>query len=153
LDAFLTGDAVTGQGVTHRHEDSLMIASRGHGANTINTSRKAADNSGTKSAIAVSSIVESLEEDESGWVRRLLGSDVITQRLDGDVAVTNDIAALKLLRCRVVRVIRVGERSSDEVEDSDVNVEIGVGRKVLAGGRAQDDCGNHVLGRWDISHD
>jgi hypothetical protein len=82
------------------HQHWLMVGSRAHGANTVESSRKTRDSS-LEITIAVTGIVNTLEKFEDSRVRRtsrIQGVDL----LDSDVSVTNDLTTLESLRCGIV---------------------------------------------------
>lgn len=116
-----------------------MVSGRSHGADTVDTSRETTSNIGLQTTISVSGIVDTLEEGELRWVRRLLSVDVITERLDGDMGMTNDLTTLQRLRGGIVGVIRVRESTSLKVVDLQLDLEVLVCLNILHSLRALND--------------
>lgn len=137
---------------TYGHENGLMVGRRGHGANTVDTCGKTTGNSSRETAVSITLIVDTLKEGEGGWIG-WGGCIEGTDGLNSDVSVADDIATLKFLGSTVVRCIGVGEGASYEVENLDIDGEIGVGVEVVARSRVGDDGGDHVSVGGDIAHD
>jgi len=76
----------------------------------------------------------------------------LTDFLNSDVSVANDLAALEFLGCAIVGNVRVCEGASDEVEDLDVNCEVGVSFEVVTRAGVGDDGRDHVGVGGDITH-
>lgn len=66
---------------------------------------------------------------------------------------TNDLSAIKRLRSGIIGVCRVGEGTGYEIGDLHLDGESGIGSNVLAWLRSENNGGNHICGRWNISHD
>ena len=129
-----------------------MVSCCRHGADTIVTSWETAGDSRGEETCTVTSIVDTLEESEGNWVWCSSGSQVVTKSLDGNVSVANDDPVLQRLRSSVVGNIRVGERSSCDICDLELNVEGLIGWQILAWLRVQDDGGDHVGLCGEITH-
>lgn len=69
------------------------------------------------------------------------------------MGMTNDLSAPKLLRGGIVSGCRVGESADLEISNLHLEGESGIGRNVLASLRTGNNGGNHIYGRWNISHD
>ena len=134
---------------TYRHDDWLMVGSGSHGAAAVATSSKTTLNLSGKQAIAVTGIVDALEESEFLRVGRV----VALCDLAGDVSVANDSAVLQCLRGRVVGCVGIGEGTSFQVVDLDVNGERLVGLDVVAVRGVLEERRDHVAGAGDFTHD
>ncbi len=130
-----------------------MVRGRAHGAASVVTSRETTTNGSCETALAVSSVINTLEEDEGGWVRRSGGVKAVAEGLTGDVSVANDVATLEGLRSSIVGNIGVGEGTGHEVGDLDSDAEVRVGWNGLTGLREGHDGGDHVRAGGDIAHD
>lgn len=130
-----------------------MVRSAGHGADPVETSRETSGDIGREQSLTVSVIVDTLEEGKGLWVGRSAGCEVIPEVLDGDVSMTDDVAALKSLRSSVVGVGGVGEGTRDQVLGLDLDAESGVGVNVLTGRRKDDNRRDHVVVGGDVTHD
>jgi hypothetical protein len=130
-----------------------MVGCRVHGADTVESSGETSSDSSFEEAIAVAIIVDTLEEVECLWVWAVGGSQVIAKILDGNVAMTNDVAALQVLWCGVVSGLSIGERASNQVGDLYLNVESLVGSNVFVVSREEDNRRDHVVVRRDLAHD
>lgn len=76
----------------------------------------------------------------------------VTQGLDSNVSMPNDLPALKCLRSGVIGVCRVGERTGLEVGNLDLDVESGIGGNILTRLGRDNDGGYHICSGWDITH-
>ena len=130
-----------------------MIGRAGHGADSVEAGGKTGSDVGRKQACTVSIVVDTLEESESLRVGRSAWCQVVTQILDGDVSVTDDIAALEFLRSRVIGVSGIGEGTGDQVLRLDGDAERRVGVNVLAWCREDNDRRDHVIVGRNITHD
>lgn len=62
------GAVILGSSLGDGHEDGLMVGGRGHGADTVEASGKTASDNSLQASVAISSIVDSLEEGKGvGW--------------------------------------------------------------------------------------
>lgn len=139
--------------LSDRHENRLVVGSTGHGADTVVTSGKTTSNRGAQASIAVARVVDTLEEGELRGIQRLVRGEGVAQVLDGDVSVANHVASVsKLLRSRVVGVVGVSEGAQVHVCDLDVDIEVLVRLRLLAGHRACDDGRSHVVLRGNLTH-
>ena len=138
----------------NRHENKLMVGRGSHSANAVVASGKPPSDSRREPAIAITCIVNSLEECELSGIERSRRVQGVAEILDSDVGVADDLTTLKLLGSRVVGVIGVGEGSSNEVGHLNFDIEGRVGRDgITALCRECDYGGDHVVFGGDISHD
>ena len=121
-----------------------MVGGGIHCADTIETGGQTSGDSSLKKTCAISVVVDTLEEGEGLRVRSLLGRQISAEILNSDVAMANDLAALKFLRSSVVGSERIGEGSSNQVRKLDLNVELLVGSDILSGAGEENDCRDHV---------
>lgn len=139
--------------LSNRHQNRLVVGRASNGADTVVSGGQAASNGGFELSVAVSGIVDALEEGECGSVRRIGGSQGVANILADDVGVANDEAtAAQLLRCRIVGVVRVGESTQLHVLDLHSNVEVRVGFRLLAREGAGDDGRRHLGLCWYVAH-
>jgi len=138
--------------LSDRHDNRLMVGGRGDRASTVVTGRETSLERGSEKTIAVTSVVDTLEESKVLSIRRVVG--VVTHVLDGDMGVANDVASLKRLRGSVVGVVRVGERTGLQVGDlhGEVNLLVFLDALFVVLG-AGEDRRNHVTNGRNISHD
>lgn len=69
------------------------------------------------------------------------------------MGMTNDLPAAKCLRSGIVGGCRVGEGTGNEIGNLHLDGESGIGSNVFARLRRDNNGGNHICGRWYISHD
>lgn len=143
----------SGSLITYRHQHGLVVTGRGHGTHAVDAGRQTVGDNGRKTAVSVSCIVDALEEGERGRVRGSLSGDVVPERLDRHVGVTDDLAAGKGLRSGVVGLLGVCEGARDEVLHLECHVEGLVGWQILSRGWVGDDRGDHVVGTGNVAHD
>jgi len=138
--------------LSDRHDNRLMVGGRGDRASTVVTGRETSLERGSEKTIAVTSVVDTLEESKVLSIRRVVG--VVTHVLDGDMGVANDVASLKRLRGSVVGVVRVGERTGLQVGDlyGEVNLLVFLDALFVVLG-AGEDRRDHVTNGRNISHD
>ena len=130
-----------------------MVGGTRHGADAVVASGKTAVNDCLKVTLAVSGIVDTLEEGKLLGIKRLLGVEAVARVLDGDVGVADDLAlAIELLRGTVVCAGGVGEGTKLHVLELDLDVESGLGLDDIAVLGVYDDGGDHVVNTGDISH-
>ena len=129
-----------------------MVGGRIHGANTISTSRETVGDNSLKKTLAVSIIVDTLEEGKYLRIRGRGSSDITVQILNGNMAMTNNIATLHLLGRGVVGSQGIGENAGDQVRDLYLDVELSVGCKILARTGEDDDRADHVIVGGDVTH-
>jgi hypothetical protein len=89
---------VLGPTLSDRHDDRLMIAGGSHGTGTVIAGRKTSCKICAEQALAISSIVDALEEDKVLRVEGLRRVWVATQVLNSDVGVADDLPTLQCLR-------------------------------------------------------
>jgi len=110
-----------------------VVGSRSHGAEAIVASGETAINSGGQESLAVTSVVDTLEEDELLGIEGLGRVGFTAEILDRDVSVSDDLATtIDVLRSRVVGIVRIGEGARCQVCRLDVHVEALVLGKVVA---------------------
>jgi len=138
--------------LSNGHDNRLMVGGRGDRASTVVTGRETSLERGSEKTIAVTSVVDTLEESKVLSIRRVVG--VVTHVLDGDMGVANDVASLKRLRGSVVGVVRVGERTGLQVGDlhGEVNLLVFLDALFVVLG-AGEDRRDHVTNGRNISHD
>lgn len=87
-----------------------MVRRRGHGANTVITSRESTSHGSLEQAVSITSVVDAFEEGELGGVRGRRGGEAVAKVLYADVGVTDDLSRrVEVLGCGVVGTGRVGE--------------------------------------------
>lgn len=129
---------------TYGHHDGLVVAGSGHGADTIDACGQSTFNVYAETTVAISDIIQALEEDEFVGLGGNWGLDIASQRLDSDMGVANDFAVFQLLWSGIVGVLGVGEGTGNQVVDLDINVEIGLWFQILAGFGGDDNGRDHV---------
>jgi hypothetical protein len=120
------------------HEDRLMVGSGGHSAASVVTGGETLSKDSGEQSIAVSSVVDTLEEGECVSCRRCGTVDVLSEILHGEMGVADDLATLELLRSGVVGVVRICEGSSHKVGNLSGESDLSVRSNDLAVGRAGD---------------
>lgn len=135
------------------HQDRLVVGGTCHGADAVVASGQTARDGRGEGALAVAGVVDTLEEGELGRVRGRAGVLRVAHVLDGDVGVPDDGAArAELLGGRVVGAVGVGEGTQVHVGDLDGDVEVLIGRGLLAGDGAGDDSRDHLGLRGHVTH-
>ena len=124
-----------------------MIACTDQGANSIEPGNKATWDFCFQEALAVSGVIDTLKEGEGGWVRGTRRIQGISQVLEGDVAVPDDLAiSVQILRGVVVGECWVREEAGVEALCLDSDGEGGAGSNRLAKLGFEDNSRNHVRG-------
>lgn len=125
-----------------------MVLGGGQGADTEVTSGKTTSDISGQETLSVTSVVDTLEEGELGWVRRSGGVERVTQILNSDVGVSDNLAlAVELLRSSVVGGIGVGESTSLQILSLNSDCEVLLGLDVVAVLGECENRGDHgVLG-------
>lgn len=135
------------------HKDRLMVGRTCHGADTVVSSRQATSDRRRQLALAVASIVDTLEESKLGRIRRRGGILRATHVLNGNVRVADDVATgAELLGRGVVRAVRVGEGAQLHIGDLNGDVEVLVRRGRVVGERVDDDGRDHVRRGGHLAH-
>lgn len=148
------GAVILGTSLGNRHENGLMVGGTGHRANAVIASGETARDSGGEDTLTIALVVDTLEEDKLLGAGRVLGSEVVSEVLDGDVGMTDDAAlAIQILRSRVVRLLRVGERTGRQVLRVDDNVKRLVFLDRLPGLGVLDDRSDHAVNARNPAHD
>ena len=130
-----------------------MVGGTDHGADTVVAGRETAGDGGLELAVAVTGIVDTLEEDELRGVGGVVRVQGVAEILDGNVGVTDDLAgAVEILGRGVVGGVRVGEGAGREVAHLDGDVELLVGLDVLVVLGVLEDGRHHVVLRGDLAH-
>jgi hypothetical protein len=137
--------------LSNGHENWLMVAGRSHGADTVATGRKTLGEIGRKSTLAVTSVVDTLEEGKRLGIRGV--GRGIAHVLDGDVGVADDFASIERLRRGIVGNVGVGERSGLKVGNLHGELDGLVRSNLVAVLGVREDRRDHVGRRGDISHD
>lgn len=78
-----------------------MVGGGAHSANAVESSRETRGDSSLEIAIAIAVVIDTLEEFEGSWVRRV-GRVQGFELLDSDVGVANNFTTLKGLRGGIV---------------------------------------------------
>jgi hypothetical protein len=94
------------------HEHELMVRRRRQRADAIVASWKPPCDRRLEQAIAVSCVIDALEESELCGIERFFRIQSIAKILDRDVSVADDFASLELLWCGIVGLVGVGEGTS-----------------------------------------
>lgn len=130
-----------------------MVGGRCHGAEAVVASRETTVDSGREKPLAVTSVVDTLEEGKLGGIERRGRVLRVASVLDGNVGVANDVsAAIQILRSGIVGGVRVGECTRGEVDHLNRDIEVRVGLNSVAILGAGEDTGHHVVGRRNLSH-
>lgn len=123
---------ILGTTLSDGHDYRLMVGSRGHGAKTVVTSRETTGYICRQKTLAISGVVDTLEEGELGSIQRRGRVKLIAQVLNSHVGVANNVtAAIQVLGSRVVRVIGISECTGSEVSELDLDAEVLVGLDVV----------------------
>lgn len=131
-----------------------MVSRGGHSANTVSALGKATLDGSLKVAIYVSGVVDTSEKGILGRIRPGRRRDSVTQGLDGNVDVANDLAVLiECLRSGVISSKRIGKGTRGEVVNMNLDLEVRVGLDFLSWMRGLDDSRNHFVNRGDLAHD
>lgn len=69
-----------------------MVGGRSHGAHAVVASGKTTSNSGREKTVSISGIIDTLEEDEGDWVGGLSWCKRVSEILDGEMGVSNNLA-------------------------------------------------------------
>jgi hypothetical protein len=133
------------------HDNGLMVGSGSDGADAVVTRRETGIKRGSKKAVTITSVVDTLEESEGLCVGRIVG--VVAHVLDGDVGVADDFTTLKCLWSSIVGVVRVRKRSSLQVVDLHRESKRLAFVLVVVVLGFSEDSRNHLADSWDISHD
>ena len=144
---------VLGSTLGNGHQDRLMVGGGRHGAHAVVASGQPAGDGGRDETLAVSGVVDTLEESELGRIQRCGRAQRVSEVLDGDVGVTDNLAILEILRSRVVGARGVGEVAQDHVGHVHGDVERGGRVQVLVVGGADDHSRDHGRLRRDLTHD
>lgn len=135
------------------HKYRLMVRRRSHATHSVETLWQTIGHSSGKKTLVVSGIVDSLEEHERLWIRGVAGLQTVTQILDGDVGVANDLAAsVEVLGRRVVGRCGVGEGACGETLGLHRDGKCFAGWQVLHWLGGGDDGGDHVFRGRDLAH-
>lgn len=136
-----------------RHQKRLVVGRTSHRADTVVTGGQTTSDGGRKLALAISGIVDTLEESKLGGVWWCGGRQGVTQILNDNVGVTDDLAlAIKLLRGGVVSAVRVGEGSELHVCHLHGNIKVRIRGGLLSGQGAENDSGHHLAACWHFTH-
>ena len=92
-----------------------MVGSGGQCAYAIVPSWEAAGNGSTEETLSIASVVDSFEKCKLGSIKSLCRVQAVSQVLDCDVRVSDNLAVLQGLRRSVVCRISIGEGTGNEV--------------------------------------
>ena len=118
-----------------------MVGRSRHSADTIVACGKTASDCSLQSTVAITSVINTFEEDESGGIWCCLRRQVVTECLDSDVNVANDVVVVRVqgLGSGIVSDVWIGENACVQVRNLELDIEILVGGKVVARSRVCDD--------------
>jgi hypothetical protein len=142
---------ILGTTLSDWHDNRLMVGGRGDGADAVDASRETSIKRGSEKTIAITGIVDTLEESKGLSVGRVV--TIVANVLDGNMGMANDVASLERLRGGVVGVVRVRERSSLQVVDLHREVDLLVLVLVVVVLGISEDRRDHVADTRNISHD
>lgn len=135
------------------HQNGLMVGSTGHGADTVAASRETTSDFSGELTVAVTSIVDTLEEGKDSGIQGLGGVQGVASVLNSDVSVTNDLAAsVEGLGSRVVGAGGVGEGAELHVGDIDLNLEGRERLEIIAVLGVENDSRDHAVGGGNFTH-
>lgn len=125
-----------------------MVLGGGQSADTEVTGGETTSDISGEETLSVTSVVDTLEEGELSWVRRSGGVERVTQILNSDVGVSDNLTlTVELLRSRVVGGIGVGEGTGLQVLSLDSDREVLLSLNVVTILGECEDRGDHgVLG-------
>ena len=130
-----------------------MVRGGGQGAHTVVASGETTGDDSLEEALSVTGVVDTLEESELRSVEGLSWVQAVSEILNCNVCVPNNLSSLQKLRRGVVRGICVREGTSDKVGHLNGNVEGGIRFNVLASCRGECDHGrNHCRLRGNVTH-
>jgi hypothetical protein len=144
---------VLGATLGNGHDHGSVVGRGAQGASTVDTVGETGCKIGAERTLAVSVVVDSLEEGKVHGIQSVGRVLVATHVLNSDMGVTNDATALELLRCGVVGVVGVGERTSLQVVDLDRELDGLVRLDVVTILGARENGGDHLVGGRNFSHD
>ena len=137
----------------NRHQNRLVVGGTAHGADTVATGGETASHRGGKPALAVSGIIDALEEGELGGIKWLGRVQRITGVLDRDVGVTDDLARpIEVLWRRIVGAGGIGERTELHVGNIDLDVEGLERREVVTVLGVENDSRDHPVDCGNLAH-
>lgn len=130
-----------------------MVRRTSHRADTVVTGGQTTSDGGSKFSLAISGVVDTLEESKLGGVWGRGRREGVTQILDDNVSVTNDLAlTIELLRGGVVSAVRVGEGSQLHVCHLHGDIKVRVRCGLLSGHGAGDDSCHHLAACRHFTH-
>jgi hypothetical protein len=139
--------------LSHRHQHRLVVGSSRHGAETVVAGGQTTGNSGSKQAVAVASVVDTLKEDEALRVKGLGRGLAVAHALDGNVSVADNVTvSINVLRSRVVGVGGVCEATRGKVDHLHLDVERLVGGNVVTILGVYEKRRNHVVDARNVTH-
>jgi hypothetical protein len=98
--------------LSDRHDYWRVVAGGAQCASTIHSIGKTSRKICLEQAVAVTSVVDSLEEDKVLSIESFLWVIIVVHILDSDMSMANNLASIELLRGCVVGVVGIGEGSS-----------------------------------------
>jgi hypothetical protein len=138
--------------LSDRHEHRLMVTGRGQSADAIVSGGETLLKGSSEFAIAVTSVVDTLEESEGLGIEGLLRVGIGSNILNSEMSVANNYTTLESLGSCVIGVVRIREGTSLEVCNAHSEVNGRVLLDVLSIGRADDDGGDHLGCCGNITH-
>lgn len=135
------------------HQDRLVIGGTGHGADAITTRGQTSSHLGGKPTLAITGIVDALEESKLPGIKGLGGVQGVAGVLDSDVCVANDLTIpVEVLGSRVIGACSVREGAELHVGNVDLDLEGLEGREIVAVLGVKNDCRNHPIEGRDLAH-
>lgn len=148
-----TDTVILGTTLSDGHDHRLMIGSSKHGAETIVASRQTTGNICGEKALAVPSIIDTLEESKLACIQRRSRAERTAEVLYSDMRMANDVTrAIQVLRGGIVRAIRISEGTGVEISDLDLNLKVRVCLDVVVILWVDQNAGNHLGLGGDITH-
>lgn len=130
-----------------------MVRSRRHSAHSVVPGKEASGYGSREKTLSVTSIVDSLEEDELRRVQRFRGVEAVSHVLHRHVCVPDNLPSLQELRSGIICSCSVGERSCNKVVHLNGDAESGAGFDAsISSFREGNDTGDHICLRRDITH-
>jgi hypothetical protein len=87
------GAIIGSSSLRNRHQNALMVGSGRHGADAVVASGKTSSDGGLEKTLAVSGIIDSLEEGELGWIQGGCRIECLSHILDSHVGVADNLSS------------------------------------------------------------
>ena len=134
------GAIILGSALCDGHYDWLVVGGRSHSTDTVIASRETTSDCGPQFTSVIASVINALEEGESGGIKSFRGRQIITKSLNGNMHVANNIAVVvDSLRRRIVSHVRVGEFACIQICHLEYHFEVLVLIKVATRWRVRDN--------------